>query len=265
MCEDARPTGVWISNCERWRGWRAGATCLRWLRSWGLDADGCMNGVVAMGREAPRPCAAWAGPGQLSDRPRHWHGVRSRLDGSSGSPSWSAPLASSSWTWIFFAQPCGGSRRDAGRPADLAARRLRGDPRDDAAARRSCTDRTILPAGWCQPGGGLLALAGLHAAARRDSAARRGAASVDCLFARGVSADHGAAAPGRLGGEPQAGGAAAAIGQPAVPAQACLPSGDDGQPASLRDPSDPGRSGGADDGEPAHSKQPYRYRHADGR
>jgi transposase InsO family protein len=46
-------------------------------------------------------------------------------------------------SWIFFAQPCSKSGDNVGGTAGLAIRRLHGDPRDDAAARRD-RDRAAL-------------------------------------------------------------------------------------------------------------------------
>jgi transposase len=69
----------------------------------------------------------------------------------------------------FFAQPCGRSGRNAVRTAGLAEQHLRGDPRDDAAARQSW-DRAAVRPGRGQPGGLLPALAGLGAAPGGDRA-----------------------------------------------------------------------------------------------
>ena len=71
----------------------------------------------------------------------------------------------------FFARPCGRSGSNARRQACLARQHLRGDPRDDAAA-RPCGDRAAMPAGRDQPGWLLPALAGFGAAPGGNGVAR---------------------------------------------------------------------------------------------
>jgi hypothetical protein len=148
---------------------------------------------------------------------------------------------------IFFGEPCGKSGKHAGRATGLARRRPRGHRGDDdaPAARRSDGRADVCPGGG-EPGRLLPPLAGLGAAPGGDGGARCDPAHGPGEPALWLSADRGAAAPRRAGGQPQARAAADAAGQSAVPARASVRAGDDGLASRMAAGSEPGARSGAE-------------------
>lgn len=175
--------------------------------------------------------------------------------GGGRSPSSSARSVGSNRTWIFSRQPCGISRRHAGRATGLARRRLRLHPSDGAPARRRAAGGACGGADVCTGRGEprrLLPRLG------RERPRVPGDGGQGCHPAPGacppplrLSADHGPARARGLGGRPQARRPADARGQPLVPAQAGVQAADHGLLARLADLAEPGASAGADGGQPA--------------
>ena len=127
-----------------------------------LEGPVCLAGAVPGGRGL-RLCAGGGG------RRRGWRRRRHRQrriwqSPSGGSLNWSA-RSGSSWSSIFFSEPCGESVGGASRATGLAPRRLRAHRSDDdTAAARRIAGRAPVRAGQGEPRRLLPPLAGSRAA-----------------------------------------------------------------------------------------------------
>ena len=144
----------------------------------------------SMRAAARRRCAALAAHRRLvaAEARRRLTSIRRRLGRQQQIEELERKIGQQQLDLDFFRAALRHVREHAGRTARLARRRLRRDPRADAAARPS-RDRADVPAGRCQPGRLLSALAGLGAAPGGDGGARRDPASV--AWRTGITATGG--------------------------------------------------------------------------
>ena len=132
-----------------------------WTHGWTITSKearrrscpGAVRGRPRRGRDAEPCCSQRVGKRACTATVRPVSRSASR-----GWRNWSARSASRRWSSIFSKQPCGASRHHVSRAPGVAAKRLRGHPRDDASARRA-VDRADVRAGWGEPGQLLPALA----------------------------------------------------------------------------------------------------------